>query len=76
MYAAVRAPLPGVKSYWHYKGMFIHGGDELADARVFCVDNLIEPSAYRGGHKRETLIDQNIEVWLATGLGPHWPCQP
>lgn len=30
MYAAVRAPVPGVKGYWHNKGMFIHGGDESA----------------------------------------------
>ena len=46
MYAAVRAPLSGVKSYWHNKGMFIHGGDERADARIVCVDNLIELLAY------------------------------
>lgn len=47
MYASVRAPVPGVKSYWHNKGMFIHGGDESADVSVVCDDNLIELSAYR-----------------------------
>lgn len=46
MYAAVRAPIPGVKRYWHNKGMFIHGGDESADVSVICDDNLIELSAY------------------------------
>lgn len=46
MYAAVRAPVPGAKSYWHIKGMFIHGGDERADVSVICDDNLIELSAY------------------------------
>lgn len=47
MYASVRAPVPGVTSYWHNKGMFIHG-DESADVTVICDDNLIELSAYWG----------------------------
>lgn len=45
MYASVRAPVPGVTSYWHNKGMFIHG-DGSADVTVICDDNLIELSAY------------------------------
>lgn len=70
MYASVRAPVPGVKSYWHNKGMFIRGGDESADVSVVCDDNLIELSAYRdrkgwgqGG------IDSNIGVRLSTRVG-------
>lgn len=46
MYASVRAPVPGVKNYWHNKGMFIQGGDESADVSVICDDNLIELWAY------------------------------
>lgn len=57
MYAAVRAPVPGAKSYWHIKGMFIHGGDERADVSVICDDNLIELSAYWEVQKKETFID-------------------
>lgn len=57
MYASVRAPVPGVKSYWHNKGMFIHGGDESADVSVICDDNLIELSAYWGDKKNKNSID-------------------
>lgn len=46
MYAPLRAPVPGVKNYWHKKGKFIHGGDESADVSVICDDNLIELWAY------------------------------
>lgn len=68
MYASVRAPVPGVKSYWHNKGMFIRGGDES----VVCDDNLIELSAYRdrkGVVRGVGGIDSNIGVRLSTRVG-------
>lgn len=69
MYAAVRAPIPGVKRYWHNKGMFIHGGDESADVSVICDDNLIELSAY-WGDKKATLLIKTSRVCYRQGWGP------
>lgn len=69
MYAPVRAPVPGAKSYRHNKGMFIHGGDESVDVRVICDDNLIEPSAYWEGKKKLLLI-QTLRLGYRQGWGP------
>lgn len=72
MYAAVRAPVPGVKSYWHNKGMFIHGGDESADVGVTCDDNLIELWAYWGDEKETPLI-KTSRLGYRQGWGPTGP---
>ena len=69
MYAAVRAPIPGVKRYRHNKGMFIHGGDESADVSVICDDNLIELSAY-WGDKKATLLIKTSRIGYRQGWGP------
>lgn len=72
MYAAVRAPVPGVKCYWHNKGMFIHRGDESADVSVICDDNLIELPAY-WRDKKETLLIKTSRLGYRQGWGPTGP---
>lgn len=72
MYAAMRATVPGVKIYWHKKGMFIQGEDESEDVSVICDDNLIEHLAYWRDKKKLLIKTSRLGYWQA--WCPRWSC--
>lgn len=74
MYAAMRATVPGVKIYWHKKGMFIQGKDESEDVSVICDDNLIEHLAYWRDKKKLLIKTSRLGYWQA--WCPRWSCHP